>query len=94
MPRLPIAPCASIFSPRQCFLLRRVGTALLFGLLAGAIPLATGQTTVTASPNTAEAVTVDAKAAATPFPHYWEQMFGSGRAALTLRDSYRATCAR
>ena len=25
----------------------------------------------------------------TPFPHFWEQMFGSGRAILTLRDSYR-----
>ena len=24
-----------------------------------------------------------------PFPHYWEQMFGSGRAILSLRDSYR-----
>src|SRR6266852_9538175 len=24
-----------------------------------------------------------------PFPHYWEQMFGSGRAILSLRESYR-----
>ncbi len=36
-----------------------------------------------------EEVTVDARAAARPFPHYWEQMFGSGRAILSLRDSYR-----
>ncbi len=36
-----------------------------------------------------EQVTVDARAAGTPFPHFWEQMFGSGRAVLTLRDSYR-----
>ena len=35
------------------------------------------------------AVTVDAHAAATPFPHFWEQMFGSGRAILALRRSYR-----
>ncbi len=28
-------------------------------------------------------------APAHPFPHYWEQMFGSGRAVLSLRDSYR-----
>src|SRR5271154_5064795 len=34
-------------------------------------------------------VTVDAKAATTPFPHFWEQIFGSGRAVLSLRDSYR-----
>ena len=25
----------------------------------------------------------------TPFPHFWEQIFGSGRAILSLRDSYR-----
>jgi xylan 1,4-beta-xylosidase len=25
-----------------------------------------------------------------PFPHFWEQMFGSGRAILSLRDSYRS----
>jgi len=32
---------------------------------------------------------VDATAPTHPFPHFWERMFGSGRAALTLRDSYR-----
>ena len=32
---------------------------------------------------------VDATAAGTPFPHFWEQMFGSGRASLALRDDYR-----
>ena len=36
-----------------------------------------------------EIVTIDAHAATTPFPHFWEQMFGSGRAILTLRDAYR-----
>ncbi len=34
-------------------------------------------------------MTVDAAAPAHPFPHYWEQMFGSGRAILSLRESYR-----
>ena len=24
-----------------------------------------------------------------PLPHFWEQMFGSGRANLALRDDYR-----
>jgi xylan 1,4-beta-xylosidase len=37
----------------------------------------------------AEAVEVDTTAQGTPFPHYWERMFGSGRAILALRDSYR-----
>jgi xylan 1,4-beta-xylosidase len=36
-----------------------------------------------------ETITVDARAAARPFPHFWEIMFGSGRANLSLRDSYR-----
>jgi xylan 1,4-beta-xylosidase len=36
-----------------------------------------------------EQVRIDTTAPATPFPHFWEQMFGSGRAILTLRESYR-----
>jgi len=36
-----------------------------------------------------EEIAVDAQAPGRPFPHYWEQMFGSGRAMLSLRDSYR-----
>lgn len=34
-------------------------------------------------------IVIDAQAPATPFPHFWEEMFGSGRAILTLRESYR-----
>jgi xylan 1,4-beta-xylosidase len=37
----------------------------------------------------APTVLIDANAPRHPFPHYWEQMFGSGRAILSLRDSYR-----
>src|SRR5216683_6402740 len=36
-----------------------------------------------------EHVEISASAQTTPFPHYWEQMFGSGRAILSLRESYR-----
>ncbi len=36
-----------------------------------------------------EQLTIDAAGATTPFPHFWEQTFGSGRAILSLRDSYR-----
>ena len=39
-----------------------------------------------ASPNV---IVVDAGAPSRPFPHFWEKMFGSGRANLTLRESYR-----
>ncbi len=37
----------------------------------------------------AETITIDARAPTHPFPHYWERMFGSGRAVLSLRESYR-----
>ncbi len=37
----------------------------------------------------AEQVTIDAHAPGRAFPHFWEEMFGSGRANLTLRESYR-----
>src|ERR1700728_797792 len=36
-----------------------------------------------------EQIVVDPAAAHHSFPHFWEQMFGSGRAILTLRESYR-----
>ena len=36
-----------------------------------------------------ETITIDASAKTHPLPHFWEQMFGSGRANLTLRDDYR-----
>src|SRR5262245_48533091 len=38
---------------------------------------------------TSDAFEIDAKAAATPFPHFWEKAFGSGRAILALHESYR-----
>jgi xylan 1,4-beta-xylosidase len=36
-----------------------------------------------------ETIIVNTRAASHNFPHYWERMFGSGRASLSLRDSYR-----
>jgi len=36
----------------------------------------------------AEIVRIDAAAAGTPFPHFWEKMFGSGHAILTMREDY------
>jgi len=38
---------------------------------------------------TGDVIVVDAAAPAHPFPHFWEQMFGSGRAILSLRAGYR-----
>jgi xylan 1,4-beta-xylosidase len=36
-----------------------------------------------------EVIRVNESSSQTPFPHYWETMFGSGRAILSLRESYR-----
>ena len=41
------------------------------------------------SQSAAQRIEIDANATAHPFPHFWEKMFGSGRAILTLRESYR-----
>jgi xylan 1,4-beta-xylosidase len=39
--------------------------------------------------NRTETVVIDAAAPDHPFPHFWEHIFGSGRANLSLRDNYR-----
>ncbi|MBI3478019.1 MAG: glycosyl hydrolase family 39 [Acidobacteria bacterium] len=36
-----------------------------------------------------ETIVIDASAPAHAFPHFWEQTFGSGRAVLAMRESYR-----
>ncbi len=58
-------------------------TYLLLFVLLGVLPLGHAQDAV-------ETATIDAHTSAHPFPHFWEQMFGSGRAILTLRESYRS----
>src|SRR5947209_2122701 len=37
----------------------------------------------------AETIEVDLGRRDRPFSHFWERMFGSGRAVLSLRESYR-----
>ena len=54
-------------------------SALLLAALLISAPIGFGQ----------ETIEVDTSQQATPFPHFWEQMFGSGRAILSLRESYR-----
>jgi xylan 1,4-beta-xylosidase len=36
-----------------------------------------------------DVIVIDGGAPSHPFPRFWEKMFGSGRAILSLRDSYR-----
>jgi xylan 1,4-beta-xylosidase len=45
--------------------------------------------TLHAAAQAPQVITIDAAAPAHPFPHFWEHMFGSGRANLSLRESYR-----
>jgi xylan 1,4-beta-xylosidase len=51
--------------------------------------LAQATATATSPSSAVQADTVDASAKGEPFPHFWEQMFGSGRAVLAMRESYR-----
>ncbi|MDE2304475.1 MAG: glycosyl hydrolase family 39 [Gammaproteobacteria bacterium] len=62
-------------------------TALAAGAAAAGEPAATRLTPTTAA--SVPTIEIDAHAAARPFPHYWEQMFGSGRAVLSLRAAWR-----
>lgn len=59
----------------------------VFFLAAAMLPL--NAQTNPGGPATAETIQIDAHGAGTPFPHFWEKVFGSGRAVLSLRDSYR-----
>ncbi len=63
----------------------RLSVFFLLGALCLA-PVLAAQTSA-AEPATID-VHVNAKDSGTPFPHVWEETFGSGRAILSLRDSY------
>ena len=64
-------------------MLPKIGTRVIILALACLLPNAPA---VAAEPET---VAIDARAAGRPFPHFWESVFGSGRANLALRESYR-----
>ncbi|MDP9159854.1 MAG: glycosyl hydrolase family 39 [Acidobacteriota bacterium] len=64
---------------------RKVGISLLLTLSVGLI----GEGKQAHAQN-ADTIQIDASAPAHPFPHFWEHMFGSGRAVLSLRESYRS----
>ena len=52
-------------------------------------PASPSETTRPSFTSSIRCASTERPAAATPFPHFWEQMFGSGRAILSLRESYR-----
>ncbi len=75
------------------FTTRRQRARWVCALICGCLPWAASATSgVQAAParvpETVQ-IRIDAGARGTAFPHFWEQMFGSGRAVLALRDDYR-----
>jgi xylan 1,4-beta-xylosidase len=58
--------------------------ALLFFMTATPASLLRAQ-----SAASSQTIEIDAAAPSHLFPHFWEKMFGSGRAILSLRESYR-----
>jgi xylan 1,4-beta-xylosidase len=66
---------------------------ILAGSVAWLVFASVGQSSVlfgqaSSSPRTIK-IEIDTRAPSHPFPHYWEQMFGSGRAILSLRADYQ-----
>lgn len=72
--------------PKSFYLRLPIGIAVL---VLGMASLTVMQAQTNTSTSRAETIHIDAGAKTTPFPHFWETMFGSGRAVLSLRDSYR-----
>jgi xylan 1,4-beta-xylosidase len=64
-------------------------TFVLLCLIASVSFRVSAQNAESQHPRPAETIQVDVRAKGEPFPHFWEQMFGSGRAILSLRESYR-----
>ncbi len=68
--------------------MRAVALAAMAAVIAGGAS-AWAQATGSKGDDARVELRVDARAATTPFPHFWEQTFGSGRAILSLREEYR-----
>lgn len=63
--------------------------AVFMGVLAAGMVGTQGQAPAVPASPANETIVIDANAVSHPFPHFWEQMFGSGRAILSLRQDYR-----
>jgi xylan 1,4-beta-xylosidase len=81
--------------PSYAKVLTGVAVLTLSSVLVGASPNSSGNSpqmnhdSGNASTVQQETIHVDLNAPSHPFPHFWEEMFGSGRAVLSLRASYR-----
>src|SRR5215475_1087063 len=71
----------------DCFVLNHWRVLLLVAL-GTALLSSPGSEPATMNVDT-QTIELDANAPARAFPHFWETMFGSGRAILSLRENYR-----
>ena len=62
---------------------------LMTSLMLLTMGMATLLAQAPAQAQSADIIVIDNTAPAHPLPHFWEQMFGSERAIVTLRESYR-----
>jgi xylan 1,4-beta-xylosidase len=69
--------------------MRKYSHTVLFCCLLSVLVFSFVEAPLEAQTGPGEVIVVDEAAPAHPFPHFWEQMFGSGRAILALRESYR-----
>jgi xylan 1,4-beta-xylosidase len=70
-------------------MIRRLQGALAFSAALACLIFPAARADSRRAPSPPVSIVVDGNAPAHAFPHFWEQMFGSGRAALSLRASYR-----
>jgi len=67
----------------------RCGVCLCLALLSILMLIALTHVANARAGTLSEEIRFSAGAPVTPLPHFWETMFGSGRAILSLRESYR-----
>src|SRR6185437_16978595 len=72
----------------RCRALPLLAMAALVCSLQGSVQ-ARAQAVSASAASAQEEISVNADAPAKPFPHFWEKMFGSGRANLVMRADYQ-----
>lgn len=66
-----------------------ISAALLAGCTVGAMAQQPASDSTMAAGDAAQTITVNTTAPGQPLPHFWEDMFGSGRAHLVMRAQYQ-----
>jgi xylan 1,4-beta-xylosidase len=67
----------------------RIKTRFVLPSVLSLALIPSGASAQASSAHDSSSVAIDASAPTHPFPHFWEKMFGSERAIVALRESYR-----